>query len=386
MIIPAGVTSIGWLAFEGCIGLTSVTISDSETNIGRAAFSGCYNLLSVYFDGDAPEVGQSAFSDVASGAMAYVYPTSTGFPAEGELWNGLIVKYREGSPTIPTTYTITATASIGGTATGGGTYAEGATVTLTATPDTNYSFYGWYENDVKILDAGATYTFTATADRTLEASFTPLVIEEGDFEYTISEGEVTITHYNGSGGDVIIPGTIEGLPVTCIGIAAFIYCDSLISVQIPGSVRIIEAQAFQRCDSLTNVSIPEGVTSIGDSAFANCDSLANVHLPASLLDFSIYAFYSCFGLRSIEVSPNNQNYSSIDGVLFNKSKTELISFPSLNSFWYSIPDSVTSIGDSAFEYSSLEGVFIPDGVTRIGKWALGVSQILGWTKCKSKIS
>jgi isopentenyl phosphate kinase len=72
-----------------------------------------------------------------------------------------------------TTHTITATAGLGGSVSGGNAYEENTTVTLVATPDTNYTFEGWYENDAKISGAGATYSFSATADRTLEARFTP---------------------------------------------------------------------------------------------------------------------------------------------------------------------------------------------------------------------
>jgi len=74
-------------------------------------------------------------------------------------------------PAEPTTYTINATAGAGGSVSGGGTYNADATVALTATPDSNYTFDGWYENNVRLSDAGPSYIFTATADRTLEARF-----------------------------------------------------------------------------------------------------------------------------------------------------------------------------------------------------------------------
>jgi len=72
---------------------------------------------------------------------------------------------------LATAYTITATAGVGGTVSGGGSYAKNATVTLKAVPNSGYSFSGWYENNTKVSGAGATYTFTATSDRTLEARF-----------------------------------------------------------------------------------------------------------------------------------------------------------------------------------------------------------------------
>ena len=100
VIIPNRVTSISHCAFGGCLSLTSIGIPDSVTSIGNMAFESCANLSEIYFDGDAPTVEEDAFSNTAPGAVAYVYSSAKGFPAEGEFWNGLIVKYRGGDSVI----------------------------------------------------------------------------------------------------------------------------------------------------------------------------------------------------------------------------------------------------------------------------------------------
>jgi len=87
--------------------------------------------------------------------------------------NQIIGEIFEDGTETTTRYTITATAGTGGTASGGGTFNTNATVILTAMPNIGYAFDGWYENNEKIVDAGTTYTFTATADRMLEARFIP---------------------------------------------------------------------------------------------------------------------------------------------------------------------------------------------------------------------
>ncbi len=92
--IPDSVTSIGEWAFMSCWGLTSVTISDSVTSINRSAFAACESLASVYFNGNAPIMGDEVFSGAATGATAYVWSDAKGFPAEGQNWNGLTVRYR----------------------------------------------------------------------------------------------------------------------------------------------------------------------------------------------------------------------------------------------------------------------------------------------------
>ena len=159
--------------------------------------------------------------------------------------------------------------------------------------------------------------------------------------------------------------------VTRIGHEAFLYCNNLTSIAISESVTSIGMHVFEECSSLTNITIPEGVTSIGDYAFSGCSSLTNIAIPESVTSIGDYAFSGCSSLTNINVSDNNRNYSSIDGVLFNKDKTEIIKYPEgKESKSYKIPNSVTSIGDWEFSgCSSLTNITIPESVTSIGYYA-----------------
>ena len=143
------------------------------------------------------------------------------------------------------------------------------------------------------------------------------------------------------------------------------------SVIIETGVTSIGDFVFGDCTSLKSVMIPNSVTSIGYMAFDNCTSLKSVTIPGSVRSIAGNAFYQCSSLLSIEVSDNNKNYSSFDGVLFNKDKTELITYPAGKpNDTYEIPDSVTSISYSAFiRCTSLTSVTIPDSVTSIGSSA-----------------
>jgi Flp pilus assembly protein protease CpaA len=161
--------------------------------------------------------------------------------------------------------------------------------------------------------------------------------------YTTNNGAITITGFTGSPTNIVIPSTTNGYPVKSIGNTAFYDCSSLTSVTIPNSVIIIGAYAFEGTSSLTSVTIPNSVTSIGSQAFAS------------------------FGLTNIAVDAANPNYSSLNGVLFDKAQTTLIQYPLGLGGTYAIPNSVTSIGISAFyNCSNLTSVTIPNSITSIG--------------------
>ncbi|MCD7887369.1 MAG: leucine-rich repeat protein [Clostridiales bacterium] len=146
------------------------------------------------------------------------------------------------------------------------------------------------------------------------------------------------------------------------------YRESIKSVSIGSSVTSISGYAFSGCTNLTSVSIGSGVTSIGSYAFDNCTSLASVTIPSSVTSISSFAFYSCTSLTAFTVNSSNTTYCSSSGVLFNKAKTSLIAYPAgKTSTSYTIPSTVTSIGNCAFRScTSLTSVTIPSSVTSIG--------------------
>ena len=124
---------------------------------------------------------------------------------------------------------------------------------------------------------------------------------ESDFEYGVDNGTATITKYKGAGGAVEIPATLDGYPVTGIGMQAFVECASLKSVSMPESVTSISNSAFAGCTGLESVKLPAGLKSIGENAFYSCTSLTSVVVPDKVTSIAGLAFYGCLNLESITI-------------------------------------------------------------------------------------
>ena len=171
----------------------------------------------------------------------------------------------------------------------------------------------------------------------------PAVVQ-AQLTFTTNNGAITITGYTGNPTVLNIPSTTNGLPVTSIGQNAFI-----------------------SRNSLTSVTIGTNVTSIGLSAFWYCIGLTNATIPVSVTNIAPYVFGGCTSLPAITVDTNNPSYSSVAGVMFDKSLATLIECPGGKAGYYTIPNSVTSIGQGAFfDCSTLTNVSIPNSVTNIG--------------------
>ena len=139
--------------------------------------------------------------------------------------------------------------------------------------------------------------------------------------------------------------------VTTIGDYAFYNCSALTSVTIGKSVTSIGNYAFYNCSKLTSVTIPEGVTTIGDYTFYNCSALTSVTIGKSVTSIGNEAFSNCRNLEDITVSEENNTYSSVNGVLYDKDQTSIIIIPDKNKGEIIIPKGMFSI-ETEHNYSN----------------------------------
>ena len=180
----------------------------------------------------------------------------------------------------------------------------------------------------------------------------------GDFQYGLIRGgtEAQVSRYLGAGGDVEIPATIEGRPVTEIGQEAFYFCETLTGVVIPDSVTYIGESAFYHCTSLTSVTLPAGLTHLGERAFSWCKALTSVAIPGGVTRLEEGVFVGCKSLTELTlpeglVSIGESAVSSCESLPF-----------------IVIPDSVTFMGDAAFSScGALADVTLSSGLTEIGR-------------------
>lgn len=170
---------------------------------------------------------------------------------------------------------------------------------------------------------------------------------DDDYSYVIDAGHATITGYSGPGGAIVIPSELGGYEVQAIGNRSFEECNTITSVAVLGNISVIGEYAFSACSELATIAISGNVTSIGIGAFLHCYSLA-----------------------AIDVDGSNTNYSSIEGLLYDKNATTLIQCPGGKSGVISLPDSVSFIGTRAFNTCPfVTSISLPMNISGVGEYS-----------------
>ena len=391
VIIEEGVTSIDNYAFDGCGSLTSVTIPNGVTYIGKSAFNGCSGLTSVTIPNSVTRIGSSAFYN-CSGLQKVIVPDIAawcGINFLGDPFNNSHHIYSDENTEITDLVIPNSVTSIGSMAFRNCSGLTSITIPNSVTSIGNSAFMNCsgltsitIGNSVTSIEYQAFFGCSGLTSVTIPNSVTSI----GSYAFSGCSGLTSITVAQGntkydsrdncnalieSASNTLIVGcktTVIPNSVTSIGSMAFRNCSGLTSITIPNSVTSIGMSAFVNCSGLTSITIPNSVTSIVNQAFEGCTGLTSVTIGNSVTSIGTSAFNKCSGLTSITVAQGNTKYDSRDNcnAIIESASNKLIAGCKTTI----IPNSVTSIGSSAFSgCSGLTSVTIPNSVTSIGSSA-----------------
>ena len=400
VVLNNGLETIGFCAFKECINLENVTIPDSVKTIDFGAFARCYKLKKIKIPDSVQSLGEGTFYKCINLTQVNIpngVKTIPGYvSAQGYVDETAAAGCFQDCRSIKNIIIPSSVSTIGESAFRGCTSLSSV-------------FIG---SGVKELDKRGFYGCDSLAE---------ITVDEKNANYSSLDGVLfnkdktnVIICPNGKKGTYSLPNK-----VTKISSYAFCNCSGLTSVTIPNSVTSIEDYAFDDCTGLTNIAIPNSVTSIGYSAFGGCTGLTSVTIPNSVTSIGNYAFFQCSGLtnvsisnkvtslsytfkdctkltsitipesvtsisnglygpmfdgctnlKKIEVSPNNENYSSYNGVLLDKDGYNLIRCPEGKSGNFVVPDSVGCIESYAFyNCTNLTNIQISKNVNEIEGYA-----------------
>lgn len=161
--------------------------------------------------------------------------------------------------------------------------------------------------------------------------------------------------------DVTIPNTVKTLRTY-----SFADCTEVASVEFSTKLTTIGAKAFSGCTKLTSVSLPSTTKTINDGAFDYCTKLKKITIPAKIEKIDWTLFRCCKSLKNIKVAAKNEKYSSVDGIVYNKKKTEVVFCGEGKSGKVTMPSTVTTISESAYYYcTKITGITFSKNVKQI---------------------
>ena len=418
--IPDSVTSIGWYAFSGCDSLTSVTIPDSVISIGLCAFSGCDSLTSVTIPDSITSIGDRVFCNCTSltsvtipdsvtsiGSSAFY---NTAYYNNSENWENNVLYIGnhliKAKQSLSGSYIIKeGTKCIADCAFENCTNLTSITIPDSVTSIGDDAFYYCTSlTSVTIPDSVTSIGSSAFSGCTNLTSITipDSVTSIGDSAFgnctsltsvTIGDGVTSFDGFNfsqyGKLETLTIGSGIKEIP-------AYYFADmtSLKTVNLSEGLEIIGGYAFSGCTYLETINIPDSVTFVGIEILKNTawfnyrgkglivldgwaygykgsDENITITFDETVKGIAKDTFISQANIIAFEVDENNSVYSSENGVLFNKNKTELIAYPcGKTDSEFVVPDTVEIIHSDAFNNcSNLRTLVIPDSVTTIGQEA-----------------
>ncbi len=322
IVIPEGVTWIGYAAFYNCYALESVVLPDSLEAMDGSVFTYCNSLKSVKL----PE--NPAFKEIPN----YTFQNCT---ALEEI-------------TIPDNIEVISSSAYGSEG-----YYYAAFSGCTSLKKVNIS----ENSNLKRIEQAAFMSCTSLEEFYLPASIEYLGTKV--FESCTSLKTLTIA---------------DGISIQAIGDRLFAECRSLTSVNIPITVTAIGAQAFLNCSSLEELDMRSGIETIGASAFEGCSALKELHIVDTVRDIGASAFTACSAI--IMVDSANVNFLYNNGMLTDAFEVKVLYLNPEATGDLVIPETITSLAAGAFRNSLYTSIVIPEGISEIGDYMFANSKNL----------
>ncbi|MBQ9860906.1 MAG: leucine-rich repeat domain-containing protein, partial [Clostridia bacterium] len=319
--VPNSVTRIAPYTFSGCTALVEITIPDSVTSIGEYAFSGCKSLKKMTIPDSVTSIGEYAFNECKS-LKEMTIPDSVISIGDRAFFL---------CSDLETIAVGTGLKTIGEYAFASCEALTGFYMTNSVTSIGRYAFYDCESLKAVTLSDSMTSISASTfwGCSSLESITIPDSVTSIQPRAFSSCTSLT---------SVVVPDTVTG-----IGSGAFAYCNALESIVLPfvgdsldGTTNtcfgyIFGADSYSENDtavpaSLKTVVITKAIK-IAKNAFRSCVNLESITIPKTVTGIGTDAFYGCTALSSVTVDAQNQSFSSVDGVLFDKQKTKLIYYP-----------------------------------------------------------
>ena len=327
--------SIGAFAFVECKKLSEITIPRSVTSVGEYAFSGCENLASVTVSDDLPYVGGRAFEKTKwlnSQPDGVVYIGKSAYGYKGDMPKNTELSLKSGI--------------------------------------TNISGYAFYEEknltSVKIPE---------TVNRIGNWAFLDC---EGLKNVNIPDGVKRIESWTFSNCSSLTNITVPD-SVTVLDGLAFSYCTNLKNIELSKNLTEIGIGALSHCTSLETIDIPDSVIIMDNIAMAGCSELKSVNIGSNLKTVGGQVFAGCTSLEKVNVNLNNKNYTSENGIWYDKNKTKIILYPyNKKDSAYTTPTSLKELCNGyvgsygmLLDNSNLKTVTIEKNVAKIDDYAIG---------------
>ena len=327
--------SIGAFAFVECKKLSEITIPQSVASMGEYAFSGCENLASVTVSDDLPYVGGRAFEKTKwlnSQPDGVVYIGKSAYGYKGDMPKNTELSLKSGI--------------------------------------TNISGYAFYEEknltSVKIPE---------TVNRIGNWAFLDC---EGLKNVNIPDGVKRIESWTFSNCSSLTNITVPD-SVTVLDGLAFSYCTNLKNIELSKNLTEIGMGALSHCTSLETIDIPDSVIIMDNIAMAGCSELKSVNIGSNLKTVGGQVFAGCTSLEKVNVNLNNKNYTSENGIWYDKNKTKIILYPyNKKDSAYTTPTSLKELCNgyvgsygTLLDNSNLKTVTIEKNVAKIDDYAIG---------------